>query len=62
MHQNKRHESAFCFGSFVKLLEIVKEGYLTYQLPLSKLKRGKINILTVRLIPNPETQGLKAAS
>ncbi len=42
-------------------LEIVKEGYLALQLPMPKLKRGKVNTLTVRLMPNPETQGLKVA-
>ncbi len=46
----------------IPLLEIVKEGYLPYQLPLPNLKRGKINIITVRLIPNSETPGLKVAS
>lgn len=42
-------------------LEIVKEGYLNYPLKVPKLKRGKINIITVRLIPHSETQGMKVA-
>lgn len=44
------------------VLEVVKEGYLSVQVPMPKLKRGKINIIHVRLTPNPESQGLKLAS